>query len=273
MTIITWINDATARLKGIGVESARLDAEIILAHTLKRARIDLHAHSDEILEDRHREIADARLELRLDFTPVAYIIGHKEFYGRRFKVTTATLIPRPESETMIELLKASFNPTIPLIPHTKHLVDVGTGSGALGITAKLEFPEFDVTLTDLSNHALSVAKQNATMLHADVSFYQGDLLRGYGIPIDIILANLPYVDREWDVSKETQAEPDMALYANNGGLALINQLLTQSAYLLTAGGLLFIEADPRQHTAIVSYAKDNGLVHHQTEGFIVVLGK
>jgi release factor glutamine methyltransferase len=269
MSLNEWLIEATARLKGIGIESARLDAEIILAHTIKQPRIYLHAHGDEVVEPRHKEIADARLDLRLDNTPIAYIIGHKEFYGRRFKVTTATLIPRPETEVMIELLRASMNETLPLIPQAKKLVDVGTGSGCLGITAKLEFPDLDVTLADISNHALTVAKQNATMLKADVNFHQGDLLRGYASPLDIILANLPYVDREWAVSKDTNAEPDMALYANNGGLALINLLVIQATQLLKSQGWLYLEADPRQHADIVVHARENGLQHQQTDGFIV----
>src|SRR5664279_4030502 len=99
-----WLKDATATLSDIGITSARLDAEIILAHTLRKPRTYLHAHGDEQLSSRQRDIADTRLQLRLDRVPIAYIIGHKEFYGREFRVTTATLIPRPESEVMIELL-------------------------------------------------------------------------------------------------------------------------------------------------------------------------
>lgn len=272
-SIREWLRNASAQLAGVGIESARLDAEIILCHTLKKPRIYLHTHDDEILEDRHREIADARIDLRLDFTPIAYIIGHKEFYGRRFKVTTATLIPRPESETIINLLKQSFSSTLPLIPHEKRLVDVGTGSGCLGITAKLELPELEVTLADISRHALKVAEQNARALGAKVTIHQGDLLHGYGSAIDIILANLPYVDREWDVSRETHAEPDMALYASNGGLSLIYTLIVQASQLLTPEGSLLLEADPRQHDAIISYAKQYGLAHVQTVGFIVSLQK
>ncbi len=269
MNLDRWLRDATAQLKGIGIESARLDAEIILAHTIRKPRTYLHAHGDELLDARDHEIADARLDLRREFTPIAYIIGHKEFYGRRFKVSTATLIPRPESEMIIEMIKESMGTTIPLLPRTIRLVDVGTGSGCLGITLKLELPELDVTLTDLSNHALHVAKQNAQTLHAQVTFHQGDLLRNYGLPVDIICANLPYVDRDWEVSRDTHAEPDMALYANSGGLSLIKVLIAQAAQLLPRKGSLYLEADPRQHDDIVSYAKQNGFAHHETRGFIV----
>ena len=134
-------------------------------------------------------------------------------------------------------------------------------------------PEAEVTLSDLSNHALTVAKQNATALHADVTFHQGDLLRHYGLPVDIICANLPYVGRTWEVSRETHAEPDIALYAADDGLALIKLLVIQSSQLLKAGGRLYLEADPRQHDTIIDYARQNGLAHQESRGFIVSLIK
>lgn len=273
MSIALWLRESTAQLKGVGIETARLDAEIILAHTLKKPRTYLHAHDDEIIDDRDEEIANARLDLRLDFTPVAYIIGHKEFYGRRFKVSTATLIPRPETETMIDMVKASFSATLPLLPETTRIVDVGTGSGCIGITLKLELPETDVTIVDISRHALNVASQNARALNAEVHVQQGDLLREYGLPVDIICANLPYVDRTWEVSRETHSEPDIALYAANEGLSLIKQLILQVAQLLPSGGRLFLEADPRQHDAIIAYAKQVAIDHVETRGFIVSLAK
>ena len=268
----SWLRSATAQLKGVGIASARLDAEIILAHTLKKPRTYLHAHGDEILDDRTHEIADARLDLRLDFTPVAYIIGHKEFYGRRFKVSTATLIPRPETETMIGMVKESMSQAV-LLPQSIRLVDVGTGSGCVGITLKLELPELDVTVTDLSKHALNVARSNAHALGADIAFHQGDLLRNYGLPVDIICANLPYVDRSWEVSRETHAEPDMALYAASEGLALIKTLVTQAFQLLPSGGRLYLEADPRQHDTIIDYAKNTGLSYSDIRGYILCIEK
>lgn len=267
-----WLREAAAQLKSAGIESATLDAELILAHTLRKPRTYLHAHGEEKLDLRDIEIADARLDLRREFTPIAYIIGHKEFYGRRFKVTTSTLVPRPETETMIDMVKGSIN-QLSLLPRSIKLVDVGTGSGCIGITLKLELPEVDVTLVDLSNHALSVAKQNARALHAEVNFHRGDLLRDYGLPVDIICANLPYVDRDWEVSRETHAEPEMALYAADNGLSLIKLLIVQASQLLLANGLLFLEADPRQHETIISYARQLGLSHLELQGYIVALRK
>lgn len=263
-----WLNEATALLNNAGIPSAKLDAELILAHTIRRPRTYLHAHGDEILDARRNTIASARLELRLDHTPIAYIIGHKEFYGRRFKTTPAALIPRPESETVITILKNIIPKNLTLLPQQIHLVDVGTGTGCLGITAKLEWPELDVTLTDIDNYALNVARQNAKLLNADVHFLKANLLHGLTMPIDILIANLPYVDRSWDVSPDTNAEPELALYAEDNGLALIHVLIEQAAALLPSDGHLVLESDVRQHDAIIAFAKDNGFIHRQTDGLI-----
>lgn len=269
MMIDVWLQEAAKELKSAGIDSARLDAELILAHTIRQPRTYLHSHGEDEIEPRHREIADARLELRRERTPIAYIVGHKEFYGRRFKTTPAALIPRPETESFIELLGTIMPTNLPLVQEKRKLVDVGTGTGTIGITAKLEWPELDVTLTDISQQALNLAKQNAELLDADVHFYKGDLLRGYGSPIDIIVSNPPYVDREWDVSPETQAEPELALYAKKHGLALIDQLLVQAAQLLKPGGSLLLEADERQHAAIIQAAHEQGLKHASSLGLIL----
>lgn len=268
MTIQEWLTEAVDLLKAKDIPSARLDAELILAHTLRESRTYLHAHPDQELDDRQEDIASARLELRLDRTPVAYIVGHKEFYGRRFKTTPAALIPRPESETIIEVLQAILPTTLPLVKDSKRLVDVGTGTGCIGITAKLEWPELDVTLTDISQHALTLAKQNASLLKADVAFHKGNLLRGYNTPLDIIVANLPYIDKQWEVSPETHAEPELALYATDDGLFLIKQLIDQAVELLRPQGSLILESDIRQHAAIIQFASARGLQHQESRGLI-----
>jgi release factor glutamine methyltransferase len=272
MTIREWIHQTAAELKSAGIASARLDAEIILAHTLKKQRTYLHAHGEEILSRRTLDIADARAALRGDRTPVAYIIGHKEFYGRLFKVTPATLIPRPESEMIITLLKELLPPGYSLLHEIpKRLVDIGTGSGCLGITAKLEFPEIDVALLDISNHALNVAEKNAHLLKADVALGRSNLLAEYAFTPDIILANLPYVDPAWERSPETEFEPKEALFAHDNGLHLIKNLIEEASLRVASGCLVFLEADPRQHREIINYAKNHGFLLRESRDFIVVL--
>lgn len=270
MTIDEWLKQSATRLAEASISSAKLDAEILLAHTLNSPRTYLHAHGDEKIDPRRLEIAEVRLALRLDRTPIAYIIGHKEFYGRRFNVTPATLIPRPESEAMITLLKKVARQTeLPLSTEAPKLVDVGSGSGCLGITAKLELPNLDVTLLDTSRHALTVAETNAKRLGAQVVTLKSNLLQSYPFHAQYILANLPYVSRNWEVSPETQFEPDEALYANDDGLALIHRLIEKTPSHIAPGGSLFIEADPRQHQAVIKKAAKNGLTLQATEGFIL----
>lgn len=267
--INAWLQEASAELQSAGIPSARLDAELILAHTLQHPRTYLHAHGDEQLTARQAEIANARLHLRTERTPLAYIIGHKEFYGHQFKVTPSTLIPRPESEVMIDLLLEADRQThLPLHP-VRRLVDVGTGSGCLGISAKLALPDLQVTLLDISRHALAVAEDNARRLKADVICLQSNLLAQYPFKAHYVLANLPYVDPAWERSQETNYEPDLALFAERGGLALIERLLDELPDHLTSTGHVFFEADQRQHTAIIDLSKSHGFALAAHRGLIL----
>lgn len=270
-----WLDEATAALSAVGIHSARLDAELILAHTLRVGRTTLHAHPDILLTDRQEDIANARLALRIDRVPIAYIIGHKEFYGRRFYVNSATLIPRPESEALIELLHHAVPSRVSLLPHAPlQLVDVGTGSGILGITAALLYPdELSVTLVDISRQALAVAQKNATAHHAAVSIQRSDLLDNYPLTATIIIANLPYVDPQWERSPETNHEPAEALFAQHHGVALMNKLIHQTRTSLAIGGSLILEADPTQHEALTATAKTAGLVLRETNGYGLLFEK
>jgi release factor glutamine methyltransferase len=272
-SINDWLSEATKALVFADIPSARLDSELILSHTLRRPRSYLHAHGDEELSPRDEEIASARLTLRLDRVPVAYIIGHKEFYGRRFRVTTATLIPRPESETLIELLKRALPANASLLSETLRLVDVGTGSGILGITAKLEYPELEVTLIDTSRHALRVAENNARQHHVDVELLRSHLLTAYPFEANIIISNLPYVDPAWERSPETRHEPAEALFSSHGGKALIYELIEQTKEKLALGGWLILEADPEQHADLTARAKKTGLVPVETLGYGLLFQK
>ena len=265
LTVKQWVRDTADELADVGIASALLDAEIILAHTFRKSRTWLHAHDDDEIPLRVLEIANTRVDLRLHRTPIAYIIGHKEFYSRTFTVTPSVLIPRPESEDVITLLKKH------LPAHAKRLIDVGTGSGCLGITAKLELPELIVTLSDVSRYALIVAEQNAANLCAEVATLQNDLLEGAPGLFDVIIANLPYVDSTWERSPETDAEPGLALFAGHDGLALIEQLLEQVPRYLAKPGLVVLEADPCQHDDIIAAAHKIGLEHVETEGYAIAL--
>lgn len=251
--ISQWLADAYTQLARAGITTAKLDAEIILAYTIQKDRTYLHAYPEQIISARDAETANSRLDLRLDRMPIAYIVGYREFYGRNFIVNSSTLIPRPESEQIIDTLSNILNKSYSK-NEKLNVIDVGTGSGCLGITAKLDFPQLNVTLSDIDNHALFVAKQNSTKLEADVSIIQSNLLQNYLEKPDIIIANLPYVDKKWLRSPETNFEPSLALFADDHGEIIIKRLITQADELLQPNGHIILEADPTQHDSLVDYA-------------------
>lgn len=276
MTIHDWVTASTILLTEKNIASARLDAEIILAHTLKKSRTWLHMYGDEGIDPRLRDIADARIDLRSDYTPIAYIIGHTEFYGRSFFVTPRVLVPSPETEALIEL-------TLSLrLPPNAAIVDVGCGSGIIGITLAAELqPTGPVQLVDISEPCLAVARKNAKHLKVDpfVRIHQSDLLHGYE-PIDqryplfnLVIANLPYVDTSWSVGPEIHHEPSLALYAKQHGLSLIQNLIEQASRAIKPGGNLILEADPRQHVAIIRFATEHTFRHQRTLGYGLLFTK
>jgi len=266
-TIKDWVFQASQQLSAVDIPSAHLDAEIILAHVLEKNRTYLHAHPEQIISSDSCIIANKLLKKRVKRLPIAYLFGYKEFYGRKFSVNKNTLIPRPESEDIINLLR-DFK-----IPGRIKLVDIGTGSGCLGITAKLENPELDVTIADISREALKVAEVNAANLIAKVSIIQSDLLESYNDKPDIIIANLPYVDRSWDRSPETDYEPILALFANDNGLQLVKTLLVQASNSLNQGGQIILEADIAQHDEIIKFAEEHYFSMLKIQGYAIIFSK
>ena len=205
----------------------------------------------------------------------------QDFYGRDFIVTPDVLIPRPETEmiidTVLNLVGKPFLPGVkpsePKLPEDITILDVGTGSGCIAITLDLLLPQAKIVATDVSDKALKIAQKNASELGAEVEFLQSDLLKNVKVKPDLIVANLPYVDENWDwIDKEALSkEPALALYAKDGGLELIFKLIDQVA----ERGVhhLVLDADPCQHERITSYAKKKGLALRETRGFILYLSE
>lgn len=262
LKINQWLNEAADKLGAAGIPSARLDAELILAHALEHDRTWIIAHNDKNADFTE---ADKLINRRVQRTPLAYLTGHKEFYGRDFTVNEQVLIPRPDTEEIIDQLKQ-------LEPQgNQKLIDVGTGSGAIAITAKLEFPDLYVEAVDVSPEALTVAKANTRLLQADIRLYQSDLLDNARHSYDFILANLPYVDRVWERSLETDHEPSLALFADDDGLELIKKCIEQARNKLTENGYLLLEADPRQFDSIISFALQHGFELVRVNEYAVTL--
>lgn len=274
--IKSWLSQAAKQLADAYVPSSTLDAEVILAYALGQNRTYLHAHSSDNLDTDTLKKANSYLKKRIKRVPIAYIVGYKEFYGRKFHVTPDTLIPRPESESIIDLLKEILTPNsnsqfAEQRTNNPQLIDIGTGTGCLGITAKLEFPHLDVTITDISAKALNIATLNAHALQANIVALGSDLLQNYTEKADIIIANLPYVDKVWERSTETNYEPDLALFADDNGTALIKRLIDQTDTKLSTDGFLIIEADPVQHLELIEYAKQHSLNIVKQSGYALVL--
>jgi release factor glutamine methyltransferase len=263
-TVAAFFRKATRKLTEAGIPTARLDTLVLLADTLKQDKGWSLAHPEHELTDEQSKLLNEQLAKRAKRTPLAYIRGQQEFYGRDFAVNPDVLIPRPETEQIIEQLKA-------LAPKKGTLLDVGTGSGAIAITAALELPHLTVEACDISPAAMQVAKQNADALKAPISFFESDLLQNASGTYDMIAANLPYVDESWERSPETNAEPALALFAADHGLALIHELVNQAPNHLIKDGYLLLEANPRQHKAITESAHQ--FTPKTTDGFILVLQK
>ena len=172
--------------------------------------------------------------------PVQYLIGSCEFYGRRFKVSEDTLIPRPETEELVEMIcQENEN-------DSKLMVDIGTGTGIIGISLKLEKPSWEVVALDISSGALNVAEENAVLLDASVNFIESDVLSHFkhSLPIDILVSNPPYISYdEWEVMDQSvrEFEPKTALFAENNGLAIYQKIAVEAKEYLAKNGKIYLE--------------------------------
>lgn len=266
MTVGKWLALATKQLQNARIESAGLDALILLEDATNIDRAHLLAHPDLTIQAQSLATLNTYLDRRKNREPLAYIRGFSEFYNRKFSVNPDVLIPRPESETFLALL-AEFNPQ-----NGQKLIDIGTGCGALAISAKLLLPNLQVSASDISLKALRVAKQNAKFLNTNINFFKASLLTKNG-PFDYILANLPYVPKNYIVSPEVYAEPKMAVFANDNGLKLIKKLASQAFVYLKPGGFLFIESLLGQQKTIKNYYQKAGFKFVKKAGLVQVFSK
>ncbi|MEX2242538.1 MAG: peptide chain release factor N(5)-glutamine methyltransferase [Fimbriimonadaceae bacterium] len=226
---VSWVE---GRLATAGVDVPRLDAQMLVAHALGVERPWVLAHSaDEFVGDG----LDGLCERRVAREPLAYILGWREFYGRRFVVTPDVLIPRQETEHLVEVAGGQ--------PNVGTLLDLGTGSGCIAVTVKLTRPEIAVTASDVSAAALEVARLNATNLGAEVEFVESDLFAGLqGRAFDVIVSNPPYIGAGENLMPEVQDfEPHLALFAGEDAFAFYRRLAEESQDHLTPGGCLVVE--------------------------------
>jgi release factor glutamine methyltransferase len=249
-TIRATLETAVPRLEAAGVDSPRLDAELLLAHVMGAARGWLWAHPEAPVPPSAEAHFHALLARRLRREPLPYLLGTWEFYAREFDVTPAVLIPRPETELLVEAVLAWARPR-----GARRLADIGTGSGAIAVTVAAELPDAEVIAVDLSDDALAVARGNAARhgVGARIDFRRGNLLAPITEPRDAIVANLPYIsDEELRalMPEVRDHEPRLALAGGPDGLDLVRRLITDAPRVLVPGGLLALELGHTQAPAV-----------------------
>jgi release factor glutamine methyltransferase len=248
VTLREALTAAVSRLTAANAPSPRMNAELLLMFTLGCDRAYLYGHPERELTDGEQRHYDEVLAERARGVPAQYITGHQEFWGMDFIVTPAVLIPRPETEHVIEtvlrleLAGGGARPT-----QTVRIVDAGTGSGCIALALAKELPEAEIHATDISSAALEIARANAArlQLEARVCFHEGDLLQGFEpSTLDFVVSNPPYVgeSEEDQVQLEVRKfEPRQAVFAGPTGLEVISRLIQQARVALQPGGWLVME--------------------------------
>ncbi|KMY55680.1 SAM-dependent methyltransferase [Bacillus sp. FJAT-27231] len=229
--------------------------ELLLRHVVQMTRSELLANMHGQLTEQQQQAFTDMVNRHGEGVPIQHMIGQEEFYGRNFAVNGDVLIPRPETEELIwhtlESLSQHFHQKKEM-----QMADIGTGSGAIAITMKLERPHLTVYASDLSEKALNTAKQNSEALHADIEFLHGDLLGPFierGIKLDIVLSNPPYIpltDRKELSSVVVDHEPELALFGGEDGLDIYRRLCEQLPHVLNPRALIGFEIGAGQGKAV-----------------------
>ena len=242
------IQDTYLKLEDASIPDARLEAEVLVMNMMHMARQSIFAEQETEVSAQQQASLDSMLERRLSREPLAYILGQREFYGINVMVTPEVLIPRPETEGLVE--QALFMALMGMESTELTIADVGTGSGAIAINLAIHLPAARIFAVDVADAVLDVASFNIrTHGVADrVSLAIGDLLDAVPEPVDLIVANLPYIptDRIPTLELEVQKEPRLALDGGRDGLDLVRRLLTQAEDKLKDHGIVLLELDPEQ---------------------------
>jgi release factor glutamine methyltransferase len=252
LTVLEVLKLASEHLGKHGSDSARLDAEVMLAGALGLRRLDLYLQFDRALSDSELGVFRAQVARRAHGEPVAYVVGHKEFMALDFEVTPAVLVPNPDTELLVQLVVARAREA----GRALRVADVGTGSGCIAIAAAHYSPEVEVWASDISAEALEVAARNVAKngLVPRVHLACGDLLAPLPGRLDLVCANLPYLAAGVPLPAAVLAQPSVALYADAGGAALVARLLEEAPSRLIPGGRVLLEVDPSILPAVLEVA-------------------
>lgn len=238
MSLAEWLHLAKARLDDAGIENPALESQVIAAHILGVDRSYVLAHPEADFPDLAGESLLQRREAQ---EPLAYLLGYREFFGRRFEVSPAVLIPRHETEILVEC-------ALEFLENDKAVLDMGTGSGCIAVTLKLERPGCQVTASDVSKAALERAQQNAEALGATVRFVLSDGFEELlGESFDLIVTNPPYIGNHEALAPEVREyEPEEALFGGETGYEFYERLALEASDYLRDGGRLMMEVGYRQ---------------------------
>jgi release factor glutamine methyltransferase len=252
MTVLEVLQSATGYFQKRNIESPRLNAEHLLAHVLSLKRIELYLEFERRLPESNLAPLRELVKRRGSGEPLQHLLGTVEFCGRSFRCDKRALVPRPETEQLVELLLTHFRSEI----EYSRMVDVGTGSGVIALTLAAEFPKAEIVGADISEDALLLARENAEHLGvADrVRFLRSNLLENVQPHFGLIVANLPYVSTEdrQNLSCEVLHDPEVALFAGARGDELVRQLIAQAPAWLRPGGMLALEIGIGQSETLVA---------------------
>lgn len=266
MTLADWSRRARNLLQSAGFteDDARQDVAVLARHALGLDQAGWILGQWRALDEATLSTLDALVDRRSRHEPVAYITGQREFYGRPFRVTPAVLIPRPETELLVEVaLERLLNRPGTSGERPARVVDIGTGSGCLAVTLALEHEHVTVTATDVSATALQVARANAVRhgVEDQITFREAALAGDLDQDADVIVSNPPYVaeaDRDWLEADVRDFEPALALFGGGDGLAVIRSLVPAAWRALVPGGWLVLEIGATQRDAVSAFLDAQG---------------
>jgi release factor glutamine methyltransferase len=260
-TILEVLRWTIGRFERHGVASARLDAELLAARAFSRTRVELYTHFDQPLGDPELAAYRGLVQRRMAGESVAYILGRKEFWSLDLEVDARVLVPRPDTETLVEQA-LEWLKAMPASERALRVADIGTGSGALALALKKERPGDEVFAVDISTDALDVARGNASRLGLEVTFLQGDLVSPLaGLDrFNMIASNPPYIPSQdiAGLSPEVRREPILALDGGEDGLSLVRRLASDARNVLSPGGALAMEIGAGQAAVVMEILRGTG---------------
>ena len=253
------IQQAHQTLEAAGIPDARLEAEVLVMSVMRMTRQNIFAQQETEVGSRLEQDLALLLEQRLQRTPLAYILGYREFYGINVMVTPSVMVPRPETENMVE--HTLFMALMGMETRELVIADVGTGSGAIAVNLAIHLPSAKIYAVDISEPALDVAAYNIRghSVTDRIRLGHGDLLDPVPEPVDVIVANLPYIPtgRIPTLQPEVQQEPVIALDGGPDGLDLVRRLLAQAPEKLKTPGIILMELDPEQFPSAEESARQH----------------